>query len=348
MHTKTPLFFAIATVLAGNLVACQSNNGSTSDPSAPGADPISGLPLDDSSTSDVQLENSTSAPAAASSNEASMLSPSNYDSVVEEVFAVFTGAAYGSDVLALPPYPGFRALEIGGDYNDSSTSSSDVCDNGGSARISLSWSGSRVILNDRQAVFDDCQYESLVLDGEFQVLEFDNVSVASSGLTIEGDYQTKIFSGGVGYGDGNNYGGGSERWWSASELNWSISSGDEIEFAISNGNASYRIDGGYAQSMSGGFTLTTQDYTVQVQTEQPFQSNQRDYNDPDYRPNNWFFSSGILRISATDGSSILIETDNGEAISARVTLVYDGQLESFDKLWSDWDSVLRVGPSPNR
>ncbi len=348
MNTKTPLFLAIATVLAGNLVACQSNNGSSADPTAPGADPITGLPLEEASPAVVQLEDGTRLPAAASSGGVAMLSPSNYDSVVDDVFAVFTGAAYGSDVLALPPYPGFRALEIGGDYNDSSTSSDEVCDNGGSARISLSWSGSRVILNDRQAVFDDCQYDTLVLDGEFQTLEYDNISIASSGLTILGEGSTKSFSGGVGYGDGNNYGGSSERWWGASDLNWSVSSDDQTEFAISNANTSYRIDGGYAQSMSGGFTLTTDNYTVQVQAEEAFQSAQLDYNDPNFSPRNWFYSSGVMRITASDGSSILIETDNGDATSARVTLAHGGQLESFDKPWSDWDSVLRAGPSPTR
>lgn len=348
MNIKTPLYLAIAAVLVGHLVACESTTVPASDPTAPGADPITGLPLDDASTSDEQLDDITNVPDSATANGVAMLSLSNYDSVVEDVFAVFTGAAYGSEVLALPPYPGFRALAIGGDYNDSSTSSSEVCDNGGSANISLSWSGSRVILHDRQAVFDDCQYGSLVLDGEFQALEFDNISVASSGLTIEGDGKTRTFSGGVGYGDGNNYGGSSERWWSASDLNWSVSSGDEIELAISNGNASYWIDSGYARNLSGGFTLTTRDYTVQVQTEEALQSDRPDYSDPNYSPNNWHYSSGILRITASDGSSILIETDNGDEESARVTLSHAGQLESFDKLWSDWDSVLQAGPSPTR
>ncbi|WP_430881635.1 hypothetical protein [Granulosicoccus sp. 3-233] len=348
MNTKTPLFLAIATVLAGNLVACQSDNESFADPTAPGADPITGLPLEEASPAVVQLDDGSSVPAAASSGEVAMLSPSNYDSVVDEVFAVFTGAAYGSEVLALPPYPGFRALEIGGDYNDSSTSISEVCDNGGSANISLSWSGSRVILNDRQAFFDNCQYDTLVLDGEFQTLEYDNISVVSSGLTITGEGSTKSFSGGVGYGDGNNYGGSSERWWGASELNWSVSSEDQIEFAISNANTSYRIDGGFAHNMSGGFTLTTEDYIVQVQTVEALQSDRLDYDDLNYSPRNWFYSSGILRITASDGSSVLIEADNGDATSARVTLAYDGQLESFDKPWSDWDSVLRAGPSPAR
>lgn len=353
MNHKTILSLLVTAALGGNLAACSPGSDSPADPSAAGADPITGLPMSDPSmpAADGAVEPGTASPVtpdAMPQPGASQLSASTYETVVDDVFAVFTGAAYGSDVLALPPYSGLRELSIERSSYEGSTTRSDVCDNGGTAELALDASGARVVVTDRRGVFDNCQSGSLLIDGEIELLNTDNVNVTSSGLSIEGDSMTRSFSGGVAYGDGNNYGGGSARWWTASELNWSVDSGERIDFAVTNANTAYQIDGGFGQTMSGSFTLTSDDRSIAVTTTKAFASNRPDFNDPNYSPNAWHYTSGTLRIVAGDGSSILIEADNGDDASARVTLAHDGQRESFEKPWSDWDSVLRAGPSPTR
>ena len=59
-------------------------------------------------------------------------------------------------------------------------------------------------------------------------------------------------------------------------------------------------------------------------------------------PEDWTFTKGSLRVTATDGSTVLLEADNGDESTARLTLIDStGEETTFDEPWSVWQDSLR-------
>ena len=339
-------------LVAVSLGACSSDGGTAADPTAPGADPITGSAAGSTgdgrdaavASNDVPAEASVDRGTAASGD---LIDEGNYDALVREALAIYTGRAYGAGVLALPPHPGLRELPTDGPYG--STSREDVCDNGGTARLHVEWGGARVVTYDRHGAFDGCQVGALVLDGEIGLSETDNVRLASSGLAIDDGTTTRRFSGGVAYGDGNNYGGSNERWWTASEVAWSWDDG-RGGASLENASTFFTIVAPRAYSLRGGFTLTSEatgNRPLVATIPVPFDLDRTvDGDDPSFAPDDWDFPVGTLKLRAADGSSVTLDADNGDASSVRVTLDGSAGSSAFDRPWSDWNGPLRAGPSP--
>jgi len=360
----------LALLVAASLVACSSDNDTSADalgtdPTASGNDPITGMPADDSpvaGTTDTAATTDTTAttddtagpddpddeaPIREPSFGPAQLSPANYEAVVSEVFGIYTGRAYGAGILALPGYPGLDDQPFAGGGYEGSTSQQDVCSNGGTAALAMTWSGDRVSTIDRRGAFDNCQYDALLIDGEIQKITVDNVSIASSGLSVTDDSESTLtrFSGGAGYGDGNNYGGSNRTWWNTSELDYTVSSQGSIDFGVTGANTRYETNPPVQHDLQGSFTLQyggTGGGKVRVETPVAFShEGVADFDDPAYDFGAWNFQTGVLTLNAGDGSSVRVEADNGDPDSARVTLAYAGRSETFDKPWSDWDDNLK-------
>ena len=373
-------------LVAASLGACSSSDdGAPADPAAPGADPItgaasgpvgggpteaasaSGTPGVSDGTSPAQdgvppaRDGAPSVPGAAASDEdatasapavasapgaSDLIDEASYDALVREAFAIYTGRAYGAGVLALPPYPGLRGLPTA--TPEGETAVEEACENGGTARLAMAWSGARVIVYERRAAFDGCQSGAITLDGEIELLDNDNASVVSSGLTVDDGTTARTFSGGAAYGDGNNYGGSNRRWWTASELGWSWNDGTG-EVRLENASTAFETTVPVTYSLRGDFTLTsaaTGDRPLVATIPVPFELSRQISFEPDFVPDEWDFPVGTLRLEAADGSAVTVDADNGDDSSVRVTLDGSAGRSSFDRPWSDWNAALRAGPSP--
>ena len=179
-----------AASLVASLSACSSGDGTpddivAADPTAAGNDPITGLPADDGAITEPSTFTSTGgeAPVRDTGFGPARLSQANHEAAVSKVFGVYSGRAYGTELFALPRYPMLEPRRIVGSADQGSTSQQDTCSNGGTANLSMDWSGSRVTTFERRAAFDDCQFGELLLDGEIEKGTTDNYRIVSSGLT---------------------------------------------------------------------------------------------------------------------------------------------------------------------
>ena len=359
MH-KTVLAALVAASLAA---ACSSDGTDPADPTAPGADPITGLPAADAPDPAADAGPSA-APAADASRDpvagadpagavadapdaatdGNAITAANYEAIVGTAFGIYTGAKYGATVLAFPGTGELLSMPEEVDAAEGSRSREDVCVNGGTARYAVEWRGSRVVSFDRRGAWDGCQIGSLVIDGELEHRSTDTVAIASSGVAARWDITDVAFSGGVGYGAGNNYGGAYGHWWTASELDFEIET-EGLAYRIEGATTEFSLDPA-ARTLRGGFAFSdaaSAGRSIAASTPVPLTG-------PTFAPEGGVptFEAGVLRLDGGDGSSVTIDAANGDAASARVTLVTAGGTDTFDKPWADWDRPLQFLPGPPR
>jgi len=62
---------------------------------------------------------------------------------------------------------------------------------------------------------------------------------------------------------------------------------------------------------------------------------------------NWTFTTGQLQIIAEDGSTVLLDADNGNPLTTSITVTSDKGVEIFEQPWSIWVEVLRFDRFPD-
>ncbi|NND71958.1 MAG: hypothetical protein HKN43_10300 [Rhodothermales bacterium] len=221
------------------------------------------------------------------------------------------------------------------------------CDNGGVATITFDHRGSQ---DDRRYVFEDCQDGETVLDGDFWFYdrEFRNF-ISETGLTVERPTETIHFSGHL-----------RERvvphlWFDSREpVVFERRAADGSFYSLSGSGLYFHYGfipkGPYHEvvALSGMLALASERTgnellraeTTEELNRPPVSDPETDWWEP--LPDDWTFTGGSLRVTALDGSAVLLEADNGDETSARLTLIDStGERISFDEPWSVWQENLR-------
>jgi len=63
--------------------------------------------------------------------------------------------------------------------------------------------------------------------------------------------------------------------------------------------------------------------------------------------NNWTFTTGQLKLTGEDGSTLLLDADNNNPQTVTITITSDQGTESFDQPWSLWNGDLRFSDYPD-
>ncbi len=273
-----------------------------------------------------------------------VIRPDNAVRLLAAVFDAYRGKPWGDIVYALP---GFS-------YTPNSNTDEEetvICDNGGTVTVRLFSvpAGRASSQFGFDFAFDDCQEGDTLFDGQVDIFSgrWGGDYVRSSGITVTRSTETIRYSGTV-------FDEPAARAFSTSgPVNFERSAADgtlySLTGAISNFQHGYspfvpfatvNLSGGFSVALdrSGGVTLhaETPDALIRPPTQDP----ETGAFEP--LPEDWTFVEGSLRISAPDSSSVLLEANNGDNWSARLTVIDTaGESTSFDQQWSVWQENLR-------
>ena len=183
----------------------------------------------------------------------------NLIDVVQEVFTVLSGQAFGNELLSLPDYNNALYLspaQILGATVDTEAAA-DTCINGGTATINPLLSTDSSTANGWDFAFDNCLNDVELIDGELTRILGSEFVVESAGLMLDGQDRDISFSGMM------------RRQWAAplgttdtarhlivSDLNWRRTQFDGA-LDISDANFSYTNNEDNGVSISGSFNLAS-------------------------------------------------------------------------------------------
>ena len=263
-----------------------------------------------------------------------VINRTNHVELLRHVFDIYTGNAYIAEIATLPDwsdpsYAGFPTTE--------SIETNITCLNGGTARFTPFVRESDHGSDFWEFEFDDCQDDAVVLDGQLH-REFRSSSggwgksVASSGLSINGQSQQLQYSGTVDEGVSFTL----RR--SASDVNYYVFDGIS-SFALSSANTgfiNYPAVGGPFM-ISGAFTVrsdTTDNRPLHAEVLQEI----------DVWPlSSEWSNSGVLELTGDDGSKLVLNADNGDFQSVAIEISNgDGDKKTFTQPWSLWAEDLRI------
>ena len=260
--------------------------------------------------------------------------------LIAEVFDAYRGEPWGDIVFALPGFS--RTPDLTPNEEQTLT-----CDNGGTVTIRGSTTG----YGGYGYVFDNCQDGVMLFDGQVDNYgdRYGIQNVEGTGFTVTTPTETIRYTGDV------------------SELpiaeNLSMSLDAPVNFEMSSADGTlYSLAGAVTDfqygptpsapwptiSLSGSFALSSgRTGGATLRAETPEALGRPTGYDPETDqvldvPEEWTFTEGSLRVTAPDGSTVLLEADNGDDTSARLTLIdITGERTSFDEPWSVWQENLR-------
>ncbi|ASJ72774.1 hypothetical protein [Granulosicoccus antarcticus] len=261
------------------------------------------------------------------------ISRDNHEALLAEVLGLYFGRQYREQLsdLANNTMSELRSLV----NQDFSASNPYACINGGEALFEGPFT----------IEFDDCRIDDAVYHGNFNVHEYygDTDRVSSSGMTITSDLNTEFqFSGSL---DGAIH--PTPGFYSAVDMNISVITPDS-ELQLQNANLEYTFahlmhsTPFLNTSFSGSFDLRSQitnNELIHVNTPSSFNHNQLLSDSTD-----WNYSSGILNISAEDGSQLILNAGTGDDDTVNIQLVNGTEVEEFQQSWlpewTVWQHVL--------
>ena len=257
------------------------------------------------------------------------------------VFDAYSGNAYAPRVLTLPDYSDVDYALYRSPGVDSETV---TCSNGGTADLSSSASGDRVVTTVTGFRFDDCQDDVDLLDGELERTTSDTVGFASSGLTIENQSETLRYSGDASFSRGNLYGGSNQSWWSTSGLSFAIDDGIAA-YELSDATSFFSTTVPFERTMSGGFTLTSAEtggVPITANVTDEFRFSVRPEGENWDRRDDPRFTTGTLELSAPDGSRLVLDADNGDFDTVDITVTDGDGSETVTDRWDQWPNRLDI------
>ena len=270
-----------------------------------------------------------------------MIRADNVVMLVAAVFDTYRGEPWGDIVFALPGFS--RTPDLTPNEEQTLT-----CDNGGTATIRGINTGYGGGLG---YVFDNCQDSETLFDGQIDNYgdRYGIQNVEGTDFTVTTPAETIRYSGDV-----------SEL---PSAKNISMSQDEPVNFEWSTAEGTlYSLVGAVTDyqygptpswpwptiSLSGSFALSsgrTGGATLRAETPEALGRPTGYDSETDQVldvPEDWTFTEGSLRVTAPDGSTVLLEADNGDEASARLTLIDStGERTSFDEPWSVWQENLR-------
>ena len=280
--------------------------------------------------------------------DARVIAPDTYVDVLGYAFEIYTGKRFRDEILALPGYP-VETLDYTppGLESDPTARVSIACDNGGTASLAETVTGSRQLTRTREWDFDDCQTGTAVRDGDLVRRNFGNVGLESSGIEVVDGPRTVRFAGGLGYKSMSNRDGGPSRNYALGRARWTVEGEAPVSLQNANfsyvyvlGNSGFQIDGGFR--IASPFTAGRE---LAVFADEPLgyggvPGNGELYPSEDERVDGVRFSVGRLRVTDPNGDSITVVADNGDSATADIEVVSGGVTERFVEPWSTWGEAL--------
>lgn len=265
----------------------------------------------------------------------------NYTDILAEVFRVFNGDLFGTDILQLPryPFPEFEPGYIVPNTLDGLSEPMTVsCTNGGSVELRSYKFGARQITSGWNSQFDACDQNGLRYEGNFYTRNFGNFNHGSlDGLSVTSDNNTQVFKGALDYKHTTNRDGSPTVWYGLDgDYRVSDSRGDYELY-----EASIFLGGVYRRTtlITGRFFLksaTSENEFLRVESPDPlfydvFQQNGYDGS---------HFDWGTLMISAGDGNRLTLKANNGNVDTFDILIDQPEQAQVRETLsWVDWTEL---------
>lgn len=252
----------------------------------------------------------------------------NYEEILTDVFGAYFGTQYRELLLTLTDNLLSNVISAAVPFD-----APYVCINGGQATFNGPF----------HIEFDNCQIENAVYSGNFFIGDR-NTSISSGGLTISTDTNTEIhFNGFInGPTDSGLY----------EPSNVSVSVNTPVgDFRMENANHSYSFS--HLLRCCGSSQFFLSDYSGSLNVLSPSTGNQLlsaetltpfSYSQLFPEPADWNHRAGILSVSATDGSRLILNTNTGNDDTVSIQLINGTQIEEFNQSWvpqwSVWQHVL--------
>lgn len=192
--------------------------------------------------------------------------------------------------------------------------------------------------------FTDCQIDDAVLDGDFSYVPSNAATVGSNGLSIATDPDTTLQF------DGNVTVPG-RTFYQATEVNARLTDPtDSLSLAGVNTQFSFTHllrccvgSPNFIAEFDGSFdfiSTATDDQPISAAAVTAFR-----YSEPrESHTDDWNYRTGVLQLSAEDGSEVVLDADTGDDATVGIRLNSDAGVEDLIQPWSLWQGVLRRAP----
>lgn len=285
----------------------------------------------------------TTMPSNPTTERDDVIRTDNYTDILAEVFRVYNGDLFGSDLLNLPRYvfpdfePGFLNPSTPDGLTDTMTVS---CANGGSVDLQAYKWGARQITDGWNSEFDSCEENGLVYEGNFYTRDFGNFWYGSlDGLSVSNNNSTQVFKGALDYKHTSNRDGSPSAGYSLKgNYRVSDSRGDyELQ------EASLYFGAVYVRTtlVTGRFFLkspSTDNEFLNIEIAQPIR---HEIIQQAGAYEGTFFEVGTLLISAGDGNRLTLEANNGNIDTFDIVVDQPNQAQVRATLnWADWAEEL--------
>lgn len=262
----------------------------------------------------------------------------NVSTLVAAVFDAYRGVPWSDSAYALPGFSDTPELTP----NETRTI---ICENGGTATLRGSTTG----YGGYEYQFDNCQDGATLFDGQVDNYadRYSILNIRGPGITVAGATDTIRFAGHVRKIQGGDH------LWIEEPVNVQNIATDGTFYAFTGATTEFRYgvpprSPWEVISLSGSFALTsdrTEGATVRVETPETL-GRPTGYDPQSDQvtdvPEDWAFTYGSLRVTAPDGSGVLLDADNGDETSVRLTLTDSaGATATFDQPWYIWQENLR-------
>jgi len=292
----------------------------------------------------------TSDPDSADPDSAAAITMDNHVELLNFVFAIYSGHKQGSEILALPAYPdsAFDDSSIAdGSPSDESRSpevvQDIVCSNGGTlVHTQDSWYSQQNRANRKISnfVFDNCQQESTIFDGELlRDMLYGVLELESSGLTTVTQSLDTSFSGDVRYQYAETRSIPTLSY-SLDNVQYAVTSATDGLFELKDANFYYGTREGYLwKQLTGGFSVTapeTGNQQLVVSVPESLEYN-GDYDNPESVQN---FQTGSMQITAENGDTLTLNADTGNDETVKIDIQNGDVIDSVEQPWSTWQDSL--------
>lgn len=282
------------------------------------------------------------------------LTVDNHAAVLSMVFDLFNGSYlnYGQSILSLPDFSVPR-------YNEPPEAISPVevanqtpevvdCVGGGTATFNYIQSGFTDITYGWDMQFDDCNDVDTIYDGQLRRSSNSAFETASStGLRIERGGKITHFSGLLDW-QARNARFGDSRSWRLSDFSLQMMDADgTLLLDVIDGNSTLNTFEPRFRNLEGNLTVRSSDtdnHTLSVSVTARLEQEVPAGPDIESRFETAQFDSGVLSVTAGDGSSLLLDAGNGTPETADITISStDGSSTEFEQPWSIWAHQLTCG-----
>jgi len=274
-----------------------------------------------------------------------IINADNAQSVIAAALDVYSGNFTRKTILGLPGFSQAQFPQTLDGVNEI------VCSIGGTATLSNLPSEGLNVETAESYDFDNCQDDSQTLDGKIEIGSFPATQVLADAFRLE--YEPGLveldLSGKVYY-ETSSRSGSSGTIWITDALDISLK-GAPGGYAYLDSTTEYGYTflgsgAAFQAFMKGGFTIREEraETQLQAQTLEPFSYKTDREENPDFDFTNWNFTSGVLSISAPDGSEVQLVAATDDPTMAEVRITYPGGSSTSEQPWSTWrDNLLIEG-----